>query len=242
MCKFSPKFGTPIDRTRDLLTLAKSLGLNVIGVSFHVGSGCFNASAYRDAVESARKVFDIGKEVGYEFNLLDVGGGFPGNYPYAVSFEEIAVVLRESVDELFPPNVRVIAEPGRFFVASAFTLAVNITAKRTVQEKDEKKFMFYVNDGVYGSFNCIMFDHASPEAKVLMRNGTYFHGRPLTGDDLPLHNCSIWGPTCDSLDCITKEGLLPDLEIGDWLYFDHMGAYTIAAASCFNGVSCLLFI
>lgn len=51
----------------------------------------------------------------------------------------------------------------------------------------------------------------------------------------PEYACSIWGPTCDSMDCITKDGSLPELVPGDWLYFEEMGAYTICAASQFNG-------
>ena len=47
--------------------------------------------------------------------------------------------------------------------------------------------------------------------------------------------CSIWGPTCDSMDCINKHCELPELAIGDWMYFENMGAYTHAAASEFNG-------
>ena len=47
--------------------------------------------------------------------------------------------------------------------------------------------------------------------------------------------CSIWGPTCDSMDCISKYAELPELIVGDWLYFEHMGAYTMAASSEFNG-------
>jgi ornithine decarboxylase len=243
ICKLGLKFGASLDITEQLLRTAKQLGLDVIGVSFHVGSGCFDATAFREAVIRARKVFDQAESIGYQFSLLDVGGGFPSNHKSLISFEEIASILGPAVDEMFPPNVRVISEPGRFFVASAFTLAVNITARRAVSSQSsidgdivsqESSFMYYVNDGVYGSFNCIMFDHAECEAKVLCRDGQYIPG---TDDEhqLPKFKCSVWGPTCDSMDCITKNGLMPELNVGDWLYYPNMGAYTMCAASTFNG-------
>lgn len=79
--------------------------------------------------------------------------------------------MNDALDIYFPsdPHVRIIAEPGRYMVASAFTLAVNIIAKRTVTRDghDEPSHMYYVNDGVYGSFNCVMYDHAHPEARVI---------------------------------------------------------------------------
>eukprot|EP00158_Paraphelidium_tribonemae_P008617 Partr_v1_DN28630_c0_g1_i2_m50063 putative ornithine decarboxylase len=235
VCKFSTKFGAPLHSTKGLLATAKSLDLNVIGVSFHVGSGCFDAMSFRDAVVAARRVFDEGSEVGYDFKLLDVGGGFPGNHDIAISFEEIAVVLREAVDELFPPHIRVIAEPGRFFVASVFTLAVNVIARRSVPapSDEDDSYMYYVNDGVYGSFNCILFDHAMVEPRVLLRGDHFLFNSDIDSQDQ--RACTVWGPTCDSMDCITKTGSLPVLDVGDWIYFDNVGAYTMAAASTFNG-------
>ncbi|KAG1068979.1 hypothetical protein G6F42_026307 [Rhizopus arrhizus] len=92
--------------------------------------------------------------------------------------------------------------------------------------------MYYVNDGMYGSFNCIIFDHQVVHPKVLMKNELFTYGQ-----DLPeaQYESSVWGPTCDSIDCLNKSTRLPKLEPGDWLYYENMGAYTICAASQFNG-------
>lgn len=241
-CQLGMKFGCQPKNVPHLLRVAKSLGVDVVGVSFHVGSGCYDPAAYSAAVASARTVFGIAEEEGFHFNFLDIGGGFPGQKTAKLSFEEICDVLRPALDLYFPESmdVRIIAEPGRFFVASAFTLAVNVIARRAIGRdevddeeeseltaNDEPVFMYYVNDGVYGSFNCILFDHAEIEEPYI---------EPEREEDEPKFQCSIWGPTCDGLDCISKEYYMPKLETGDWLVFKDMGAYTMSAASCFNGM------
>ncbi|KAI8388374.1 pyridoxal-dependent decarboxylase [Radiomyces spectabilis] len=235
LCQLGLKFGAPLDTVEHLLQTAKDLELNVIGVSFHVGSGCLDEHAFSDAVLRARRVFDQGQAMGFNFTLLDVGGGFPGaDIQDGITFEKVAAVLGPAVDQLFPPEVRVIAEPGRYFVSSAFTICTHVIGRRTVQtEVDENaSYMYYVNDGMYGSFNCILFDHQVVQPKVLRKGDTYMYGEKV---ESPEFTCSVWGPTCDSIDCLTNASRLPLLEEGDWMYWENMGAYTICAASQFNG-------
>ena len=86
---------------------------------------------------------------------------------------------------------------------------------------------------MYGSFNCILFDHQVVTPQVLSRNGVLTFGEKY--HDEPMFTSSIWGPTCDSIDCLSKEAKLPILNDGDWIYWENMGAYTICAASRFNG-------
>ncbi len=145
LCRLGLKFGAPLVTVPSLLAKARELNLNVIGVSFHVGSGCFDSNAFADAVARARFAFDMGKEAGYDFTFLDVGGGFEDS-----NFETTAAILSVALKKHFPrrDNLRVIAEPGRFFVSTAFTLATNIIARRAkpqganneegVHEGDEK--------------------------------------------------------------------------------------------------------
>ena len=85
--------------------------------------------------------------------------------------------------------------------------------------------MYYINEGVYGSFNCVIFDHAVVEATPLRDHHSNEEKYPS----------SIWGPSCDSMDCVSENVMLPMCNIGDWLYFKEMGAYTLSAASKFNG-------
>ncbi|TFK63153.1 ornithine decarboxylase [Pluteus cervinus] len=236
ICAFGVKFGAPLSTVPGLLAKARELGLDVVGVSFHVGSGCYDPSVYTDAINRARAVFNMGKEVGYNFKLLDVGGGFED-----ALFEQAASILTEAIDAAFPDRrgLRIIGEPGRFMVSKAFSLAANVIARRAPlsnqtpvpQSADQPAVMYYINDGVYGSFNCILFDHQVMHPYVLSLNGS-FH----VPSSEPYHTSSVWGPTCDSIDCVCPKTMLPSaLRVGDWLGFDNMGAYTICAASQFNG-------
>jgi len=240
LCRLGLKFGAPLITVPGLLAKAKDLGLDVIGVSFHVGSGCYDPSAFADAVRWARTAFDMGLAAGHNFSVLDVGGGFED-----ATFEATAGVLRDAINLYFPDRagLRIIAEPGRYFVSRAFSLAANIIARRaplsdgkTTEINDDKgneqpSVMYYINDGVYGAFNCILFDHQRVHPYVLSMNGSFhFSGTESLGPS------SVWGPTCDSIDCVCPMTMLPEgLRVGDWLAFDNMGAYTICAASRFNG-------
>jgi len=225
ICRFSTKFGAPLQVCPKLLALAKELNLNVIGISFHVGSGCMSVKSFAAAIRSAHQVFQEGEKHGFNFSFLDLGGGWPGTDDDGITFEEIANCVRPLVDELFPSHVEVIAEPGRYFVAACQTLAVSVFAKRTIESEEKNSFLYYINDGVYQSFNCIFFDHNTPTPLLL-------HEREESSELFP---CTIFGPTCDSMDCIGKDIQMPELEVDEWLYFKNMGAYTVAAASAFNG-------
>jgi ornithine decarboxylase len=237
VCRFGCKFGAPKEDHEALLLLARELGVNIVGVSFHVGSGCMSPDAFVDALHRARRVFDQAAKLGQVLSFLDLGGGFPGAVPgpnnVSVVFEEIAEAIAPVLDELFPPesDVEIIAEPGRYFVSECATLATFVISRRVCvttpdSGDDVPERLVYQNDGVYGSFNCIFFDHCHPlpvVRKTLAENERGFR-------------TTIFGPTCDSMDCITKCMTLPDLVEGDVIYYQSMGAYTKAAGSCFNGM------
>lgn len=229
-CELGMKFGCEMEQVEELLRYGQQLKLNIIGVSFHVGSGCRDASAFETAIESARTVFDMAETLGNKMHFLDIGGGFPGDFKSLIGFEEFATVIRDSLELHFPPEsgVRIIAEPGRYFVSSAFTLCTEIIAKKDPSETGNG-FMYYINDGVYGSFNCVLYDHASVDAKI---PNSYSDNK----EKYEHFTSSIWGPTCDGLDRVQAEAKLPEMFVGEWLVFDDMGAYTLAAGSGFNGM------
>lgn len=229
LCRLSMKFGASLDVARELLELAAQLELKVVGVSFHVGSGAEDPSAFVKAVQDARMVFDQAVEVGHELHTLDVGGGFSHD-----TFEKFAGYLGEALDAYFPPHVRIIAEPGRYYVANAFTLAANVIARRDIPDPTDttrNAYMVYLNDGVYGNFSNIIFDHQHPIAQIL----TCVNGIDRSAEGI---HYSVWGPTCDGIDVITQHIELPGmLDVGDWLFFEEMGAYTKCSATRFNGFS-----
>lgn len=174
--KFGVKFGAPSVQVEGLLKTAKALQLRVIGTSFHIGSGCFDSTSYAKAIALSRSVFDMGAALGMpKFTFLDLGGGFPGNpvegerTGETPAFEEFASVIREATAKYFPKEmgVEIIGEPGRYMATAWSTLFVLVQGKREEPKIDasatKRKFLYYINDGVYGSFNSIMFDHAHPE-------------------------------------------------------------------------------
>jgi diaminopimelate decarboxylase len=431
-CRLSSKFGAPRHKWRLLLAAAQKHGLQVVGVSFHVGSGCRDASRYEAALKDAREIFDLAGEYGMNMQVLDIGGGFPGETHsmwnpadldedvvdevdtkdvgspvssdseeegdgHFMYFTEIAEQVAPLIDEMFPPSVRIIGEPGRYFVAACATLCCSVIAARTnemnssfepeaiddkeaaenlrdmsreeegefvrqrgmsisedkdadailttIQEEladysklyatqqlaqqevdvyndaldfykegfesaadllgppdeDQKHkvkhsvegmtyslanindegadpsglitlaaageaavngfvlqavadaaplqddYSYYINDGVYGAFNNIMFDHATvrprilgPGEKIVATEEDGFLKLETSSNFSDsnyrdLFASTVFGPTCDSIDVIARSVLLPKLKVGDYMYFQNMGAYTMAAASSFNG-------
>ena len=87
-CKFNVKFGCTLEQVEGLLRIAKTLSLNVVGFSFHVGSNCSSPDAFYCAIRDCRTACDIAYKMGIQINLIDIGGGFPGNSKE--KFEEIA--------------------------------------------------------------------------------------------------------------------------------------------------------
>jgi ornithine decarboxylase len=249
LCRLSNKFGASMENVPELLDLAKKLDLTVAGVAFHVGSGASDPSAFRKAVKDARLVFDWAAERGMQLHTLDCGGGFVSE-----TFDEMAGVLSAALDADFPSHIRIIAEPGRYYTSAAFTLACNVIARRTVEDKDLgiKSYMLYMNDGVYGNFSSIMFDHQHPVPQILSTprkpDGFNYSTESLTDSGYTsaeegvgemggkMLEYSIWGPTCDGIDCIAdKWSSTETVDVGDWLYFEDMGAYTKCSATRFNG-------
>lgn len=247
-CRFSCKFGCSVDEKtiQNILSVCKALNLKLCGVSFHVGSGCQSVESYRKAIQDSAKVFQLAEQEGFHMYLLDIGGGFPGmdampplseegvfptkiENPNCISFETIALSIRDTLTEVFPSEklsgLQLIAEPGRYFVSGSHTLCLNVISKkeRFNQETKEKEFTYYMNEGVYGSFNCIFFDHAHPDLY------------PYNERDGTRYKSTVFGPTCDSMDIIHQSIDLPELAIGEWCFVPNFGAYTLAAASNFNG-------
>jgi len=237
---FGYKFGCSFNYAMELIDVCKEKGLNLVGISFHVGSGCYDASAYVDTLKNAAKLFEYAAKAGYRMNLLDLGGGWPGEESAMEFFETISKAITPILDESFPSPIRLISEPGRYFCTATMTAAVQITSKReyfsapqAVTNEDgsisflpaPKEIQYYVTDGAYGSFNNVIWDFAKPTPVPFKE----------IEENAPKYITTFFGPTCDSLDVICKKIPFPSMNPGDWVYFHNMGAYTVAAGSTFNG-------
>jgi len=139
-----------------------------------------------------------------------------------------------------PSHINIIGEPGRYYVSSAFTLATSVIARRTVEEPEtgNQSYMLYMNDGLYGNFSSIIFDHQHPVAQILQTSNNCVYDTDSSFQSARGVEYSIWGPTCDGIDRIADSVRFNQiLDVGDWLYFEDMGAYTRCSATRFNGFS-----
>jgi ornithine decarboxylase len=218
MVELSSKFGALPGEAVDLIAFAHNNKLEVEGLSFHVGSQCTNIQNYVQALHLCASVFSEARERGFELKLLDIGGGFPAHYDESVpAFTKLAAAINPELDRLFPRPMEILAEPGRFLVASSATAVVQIIGKAI----RGGKLCYYVDDGVYHTFSGVIFDHCQYPLKSFK--------------NAPTQICSVFGPTCDALDTISLSEQLPDLELGDLLYAPNIGAYSAASSTYFNG-------
>jgi ornithine decarboxylase len=217
-CELSSKFGCATGEAVDLIKAAFAMGLVVEGLSFHVGSQCTNFQNFVQALNAAAAVMRESKSRGHEIKILDIGGGFPAPYNKHVRpFRELARVINAEIDRLFAPNIQILAEPGRFLVATAATSVARIIGKAV---RDGKP-CYYIDDSVYHTFSGIIFDHCQYHLKAFKKGKT----------DI----CAVFGQTCDGLDTISQSEELPDLEIENLVYAENIGAYSNASATWFNG-------
>lgn len=217
--EMSSKFGAEPGDADSLIRQAGDQGLVVEGVSFHVGSQCTNVDNYTEALAIASAILKEARKKGYPLKILDIGGGFPVPYDAQVpEFEKLAKIIDAECNRLFPGDIEIIAEPGRFIAATAATLITEIIGK----SRREGKLFYYINDGVYHTFSGVIYDHWLPNFRSFKEGKTEV--------------CAVVGPTCDSFDKISLSVQLPgNLEIGDYLLTENIGAYSIASSTHFNG-------
>ena len=235
ICKFNTKFGCKIENVENLIHIIKLLKLKLVGFSFHVGSGCKSVDSYFKAIQTCRQAHELALKNDIHISMIDIGGGFPGiQMENSINIEDIAEAVMKAQEQFFGKeiqdgSIQFIAEPGRYFVEKSHTLVLNVIGKKremnlTADTEENEHVIYYLNDGIYGSFNCIVFDHKKPTILP-------FNER----NEKKMFKSKIFGPTCDSIDLITNEIMLPELTIGEWVYVENFGAYTTAASSSFNG-------
>ena len=213
----SGKFGAGASETREIVATAAKLGADLAGVTFHVGSQCRNPENWRVGIEKARALFDTMAKAGLRPRLVDIGGGFPVRHVKPIpSIEVIGDIVNEAL-KAFPPEVQVIAEPGRYLVSDAGYFVCRVMGTTT---RSGKRWMHW-DAGLFGGV-------------IETTEGLKYKIRTeRSGPDIPWH---VAGPTCDSVDVILRdEPMASDLQEGDFVYLRNAGAYTTAYASEFNG-------
>lgn len=213
-----------------LLKYARNRGIDLKGVSFHIGSANRDPTIYRDAITISNRVLQQMRQLGFSPTTLNIGGGFTTS-----TFQHTAPVITQTLDAIGAKQQELVimAEPGRYFaerVATFFTPVIGVR-KRSINTTETKRIMmeYWIGDGLYGSFNCILYDHQRPQFELLTNNNV----KPTLYDSI------VWGATCDSADRLNDPALpikLPKLALGDWLMVPDFGAYTIAGACDFNGI------
>jgi ornithine decarboxylase len=187
-------------------------------LSFHVGSQAADSAKHVEALDACVKLMAAARreKLGI-FDTLDIGGGFPIDYAQPVQdISRFCEPIRHALKKL-PKRVRVIAEPGRYIVGPS-TIGVSSVMGRA---KREGHWWYYLDDGLYGSYSGQLYDHARYPVEPLR--------------DSPERLPSVLaGPTCDSIDVIAENLMLPELKAGDLIVGRSMGAYTWASASEFN--------
>lgn len=216
----SKKFGCDYDAANNLLDQAKELGINVVGLSFHVGSQTKNPDDHVNAINKCIVLMEQNPQL----KVLDIGGGFPALYDDTdMDIKTFCEPIRIALERA-PSGSTLLCEPGRYMVANigkAYMTVVGMAVRDGVR-------WLYVDDGVYGTFSGKIYDHVN----YIVKKDT-----SQQAEKYPLIKCVIAGPTCDSIDVIQEEAELPaDVKVGDILYSNNVGAYTIASSCTFNSL------
>jgi ornithine decarboxylase len=219
LVELGSKFGAEPSEAFKLIRNAFNIGLKVEGLSFHVGSQCRDFDNYTAALQITAEIFNHCRDKGYNLNIIDIGGGFPAPYDSQVpKFARLAKIIDTECERLFPKDIEILAEPGRFMIATCATLVSEIVGK----SRRDGKIFYYINDGVYHTFSGIVYDRWIPN----------FH--PFRKGKKEV--CAVVGPTCDSFDKVSLAEELPaNLKIGDYFYTENIGAYSITSSTKFNG-------
>ena len=219
------KFGCSLDMV-DTIARRFAGRANLVGISFHVGSVNEDPASFVDAMKLAERACTLLWSHGFSnARTINMGGGYTSS-----SFRSIAPIIQSNMN----PNLQYIAEPGRFFVEESCNLFLQVTTKRTL---DGNTVEYTMNDGLYGSLNCNVYDlYAGYVTPTQLFPYCDAQGRPKTAAAGNAERPSrFWGPTCDGCDKIGKGPVpFPDMDVGDWCLIPKVGAYINPGAS-FNG-------
>lgn len=217
---FSTKFGAKPDVAAELVRICRANAAR-LGISFHVGTQCTDTGVYSKAVDYTAKVI---RDSGVEVESLDLGGGFPAtldpaNPPPAI--EQYCATIKDALIRNRLDGKEILCEAGRGLVASGGSLVVRVEGR-----KDD---LLYINDGTYGG----MFEAGG---NVGLAYPVHIIRREERLYQADLKAFRFAGPTCDSVDMMKGPFMLPaDIQVGDWVRIDQLGAYGEVSRTDFNG-------
>ncbi len=221
----SSKFGASINDTAELMQYAKKLGLIPWGIAFHVGSQSTNLDVWELAIQSCGFVINELAENNIKIKVLNMGGGIPVRYTEDVpELDEIGLTIKRSIKRYAPYKVDLIIEPGRAMVANAGVLVTSVISRAV---RSNRNWLYTDTSAFHGLLETMPCQGAIDypvdcDPKKSQKAIKYI----------------ITGPTCDSFDTYFYKKELPsDLKIGDRLYIQNIGAYSLSFASNYNGFS-----
>jgi ornithine decarboxylase len=218
----SKKFGVDPMHAVDLCSLAQDSGLEVKGITFHVGSQSENIEVWKTAIKIAGKTISDLKNKGLDIEFLDLGGGFPADYGEAApTITQVAKAIHEGIAKYLDPQIRLIAEPGRYVVANSSHFVTSVICRENRSGSD----WLYLDIGTFQGL-IEPLEMSNWKYPVKTDKGTKGYHKEFV----------LSGPTCDAFDTIGTDYMLPsDLDVGDKLYIGAVGAYSTVYASDFNG-------
>lgn len=245
-------YGAHSHHWEELIAKCKELSLELIGVSFHIGSGSKDPFNFDESIQHAAQIFTLAEKYDYHLNFLDLGGGFPGitEDQSIVPFELFAGEINNSLETLFNNrnDLTVIAEPGRYFASSTIYTFLKVINRKvfdglSYKAIDSEEVNLLLNKYSLNKLNPALgnneeiFDYYLNESAILLFNRSVFEGiyeiphfiQSHTGEKQ--HKSNIYGDTVMKKDQIWKNVMLPRLSVGEYLYFKNMGAYSTSYSS-----------
>ena len=241
--QFSKKFGADRKDFEEIIKKCQELNLNLIGVSFHVGTGSYDTSTFSKAVEDSSNIFEMAKKYGFKLSLIDIGGGFPGIDNAEPTFEEFANAVNESIKKHFGENedLRIMGEPGRYMVQECLSLVAKVVSRNVWEEeklseeclktlkdfpelekysrKEKSTPKYFIKESTTLSFSNSIFEDCG------------YAPTPIEDHkDEPTYPSNVYGISDCKHDTICTKIDLPILNINEFVYFENMGAYTTCIA------------
>jgi ornithine decarboxylase len=217
------KFGVSIDFAKDLMIYAKKCGLIPYGIAFHVGSQMLDCDAWSYAIQYSSKLINILEDEGIAIKFLDIGGGFPVCYGDVKrdNIDKIGKSISRALKKYIKRDVKIVAEPGRYLVASSGTMVGTVIG---IADRYNKRWA-HLDIGALNGFL---------EALETSNNLIFPVRDSRQSKDKNMF--VLTGPTCDSQDTIRYDvPMSHDIQVGDNVYFDFAGAYTTSYTENFNG-------